>query len=87
MASFQLSENSKYLFQPATEIAPLPLKAGTNIDEGDAKMQVQEMFGTLTQQPGFKFSYYGVQKESPDILDVVIGIPISLHRQSQWAHD
>lgn len=72
-ASFKLSQDSKYLPQPATEIAPIPLKPGTRIDEGDGKKSVEEMFATLKELPGFKFSFYGVQKENPDVMDLVIG--------------
>jgi len=57
----------------AIEIAPVPLKPGINIDEGEGAQMVTYGLKTISEQPGFQECFYGLQHEHPDMLDLLIG--------------
>jgi len=72
---FQLgctSELCTMAFQ-ATVIAPISLKPGTNIDEGEGAQMLTYGLKTISEQPGFQDCFYGLQHERPDMLDLLIG--------------
>jgi len=58
---------------PATEIAILPLKPGTNLDNDDVKAEWADILGTVKSQPGFSALFLGRQVESPDVVQILIG--------------
>ncbi|CAO2656060.1 Nn.00g048630.m01.CDS01 [Neocucurbitaria sp. VM-36] len=58
--------------QQATEIAYLPLKAGLDLEAGDAKTAWNEVLTTLAKQPGLKALFWGRQVENKDVLQLVI---------------
>ncbi|KAF1938611.1 hypothetical protein EJ02DRAFT_19105 [Clathrospora elynae] len=55
-----------------TEIAYLPLKAGLDLESGDAKSAWEDAIGTIVKQPGFKAFFWGKQIENPDIVQIVV---------------
>jgi hypothetical protein len=57
----------------ATEIALIPLKSGTNINEGEGAQMLAYGLKTISEQPGFQDCFYGLQHENPDMLDLLIG--------------
>ena len=73
---FQLGFTSDQLramaFQ-ATVIAPISLKPGTTIDEGEGAQMLAYGLKTISEQPGFQDCFYGLQLEHPDMLDLLTG--------------
>ncbi|KAF2685524.1 hypothetical protein K458DRAFT_416757 [Lentithecium fluviatile CBS 122367] len=57
---------------PVTEIAYMPLVAGTDLTTGDAKLIWDGMLKTIAAQPGCKSVYWGLQVENPDIAQLAI---------------
>ena len=59
---------------PTTEIAVIPLIAGTSIGDPDshAAAVMRDTVATLHQQDGLLNVYFGSQIESPDVLQMMI---------------
>src|SRR6266480_3533818 len=57
----------------ATVIAPISLKPGINIDEGEGAQMLAYGLKTISEQPGFQDCFYGLQLEHPDMLDLLMG--------------
>ena len=60
----------------ATEIATLPLVAGSDINDPDsaAGKVLAEMVSTLSKQEGYQRAFYGLQVENQSILDFLVGM-------------
>ena len=59
---------------PTTEIAVLPLIAGTSIGDPDSQAAavMRDAVATLHQQDGLQNVHFGPQVESPDVLQMMI---------------
>jgi hypothetical protein len=55
-----------------TEIAMVPLLAGTSISDSDHKM-LKETFAHLHKVDGFQSFRFGIPLESPENLQILIG--------------
>jgi hypothetical protein len=55
-----------------TEIATVPLIAGTSLSDSDRKM-LKETFAHLQKIDGFQLSRFGIPLESPENLQILIG--------------
>jgi hypothetical protein len=56
-----------------TEVAQIPLVAGTDLKSGDAKGIWQEALKTIAAQKGCKSVYWGMQVEHKDVAQMIIG--------------
>jgi hypothetical protein len=50
----------------------LPLKAGVDLEAGEAKSIWEAALNTISKQPGVKSLFWGRQIEHPDILQLVV---------------
>lgn len=59
---------------PTTEIAVIPLIAGTSVGDPDshAAAVMRDTVATLHQQDGLQQVHFGTQVESPDTLQMMI---------------
>ena len=59
---------------PTTEIAVIPLIAGTSIGDPNshAAAVMRDTAATLHQQDGLQQVHFGTQIESPDVLQMII---------------
>lgn len=55
------------------EIVYLPLKAGTDVENGDGKSVWQDTVKTVGSQPGVKSLFWGLQIENKDTLQMLVG--------------
>lgn len=51
----------------------LPLKAGVDLEAGEAKSMWEAALDTISKQQGVKSLFWGRQIEHPDILQLAIG--------------
>lgn len=61
-----------------TEIAIIPVSAGSQLmdTQSSTGRLLQDCLATIGDQEGCRKIYYGVQRESPDILQLMIGKPL-----------
>ncbi|KAF1365221.1 hypothetical protein EJ07DRAFT_95252 [Lizonia empirigonia] len=57
---------------PVTEIAYLPFKPDVSLDSGDASTAWHETLSTIAQQPGFIRLSWGLQIETPTVVQMAI---------------
>jgi hypothetical protein len=70
----------------ATEIGIFPIKAGLDIESGDAKATLEDIMKTVTSQPGNINTFSGRQVENPDLLWLAIGKYFTLGHRSASQH-
>ena len=60
---------------PATEIATIPLTAGSKIEdpESPAGKVWQSTIDTVSSQPGYQRLYYGREVENPSVVQLFVG--------------
>jgi hypothetical protein len=60
---------------PVTEVATLPLVAGSDVlERGSQAARIwQDMIATISAQEGFQYIYSGLQHESPNTAQMFIG--------------
>lgn len=72
---------------PVTEIATLPLKAGSNIEDPNSSTYTvwQSALDTIASQDGFQRLYWGRKVEAPSEVAMLIG-RIMLHQIHRPLH-
>lgn len=62
--------------RPVTEVATIPLQPGVDIDDPDSPTGkvMSDTLGTLRQQEGYQRAYKGLRVESPNVLQINIGM-------------
>jgi quinol monooxygenase YgiN len=72
---------------PTTEIAVMPLTAGTSIGEptNPGAAVLKDLTTTLRQQDGFQEIHFGTQVESPDTLQLLINWDSRQHHETFMA--
>ncbi len=65
---------------PTTEIARIPLKAGSEIGDpkNHASGTLNGLLNTISQQDGFQQQYFGMEMENPNTLQLLIGMLLAL---------
>ncbi|CBX97997.1 hypothetical protein IAQ61_010103 [Plenodomus lingam] len=54
------------------EVVYIPIKAGVNLEAGEAKEVWNNTIATIAKQPGLNAFYWGFQVEHPDVVQMVI---------------
>lgn len=62
---------------PTTEIATVPIVAGSNIGDPDDKSAkvIKDACDTIAAQEGFQSLQFGMEVENPTVLQMFIGNP------------